>query len=68
MKNFTKIDTFYIVLVTVMIAIAILVAVTFRGIFSALNKAEEFVELDVKSELVIEKEKIDKALTNIFTN
>lgn len=51
-----------------MIAIAILVAVTFRGIFSALNKAEEFVELDVKSELVIEKEKIDKALTNIFTN
>ena len=61
MKALNNIDKFYILMFAVLLAVAILVIYTFRGIFSSIAIAHD-VEVDIPdSELQIDRDILEKA-------
>jgi hypothetical protein len=65
-QHLAKIDKFYIVFVSVLIALAAMVILTFRGIFSAFNRGYEIDQSSLESDLKINKDKLNEAYTWAF--
>lgn len=66
MKAWRKIDKFFPMLVVVMLLLAALVILTFRGIFSAVTTAYEPEEEMLNSEFRIDKNKLEESHKAVF--
>lgn len=65
MKQHKKIDSFFILLTIVFIALAVVVIVTFKGIFSAVITAYE-TDNSEGNDLRVNKSLLDEAYKKIF--
>ncbi len=61
MRIWEKIDKFYLVLIGILIPVAVLMAFSFKTIFSAFFLASDLSEKNIGSEVKIDKEKFDEA-------
>lgn len=59
--NLEKVDKFYLVLLVVLVLMALLMIISFKGIFSAFNSAYELDQSSFAKELKIDKEKLNEA-------
>jgi hypothetical protein len=66
-KVWDKLDKFYIVLAVVLMLMAIMIVVTFRGIFSAYLSAYEISDKDTGVNARIKKEALDEAYVWLTT-
>jgi cell division protein FtsL len=62
-KVWEKIDKFYLTFVVVMVLMAALLVVAFRGVFSAYLHAYEVNKEDLEVDAKIQKESLDEAYT-----
>ena len=66
MKAWRKIDSFYPIFLVVVIALAALAIVTFRGIFSSIISAYEVDSATRDSKLRIDRGKLDEAIKAVY--
>jgi hypothetical protein len=65
--SWERLDKFYIALIVILALLAILVIVTFRGLFSAYLTAYEINQQDLDAGVRVDKEKLEEAYTFAFT-
>ena len=60
-KAWEKLDRFYLILAIVLTLMAVLLVVTFRGIFSAFLNVYEIDQKDINVDVKVQKETLDEA-------
>lgn len=60
-KAWEKLDRFYLILAIVLTLMAVLLVVTFRGIFSAYLNVYEIDQKDINVDVKVQKESLDEA-------
>ena len=64
--NWDKIDKFYLVFLLVMVGLSVMVIFTFKTVFSSIIASNESGQVDLSSELKVDKDKLDEAYSFAF--